>query len=87
MVLCSRLQLWAGGGASWSAVKKSFRVPSQKRSHLLTYFLLVWGKSMGEKDKIFLQLYLRQVLTELAAEGHLSYVQESDEIVVPVAPV
>ena len=42
---------------------------------------------MGEKDKIFLQLYLRQVLTELAAEGHLSYVQESDEIVVPVAPV
>ena len=29
----------------------------------------------------------RQALAKLAAEGHLSYVQESNEIVVPVAPV
>ena len=34
-------------------------------------------RAFGDKDE------WRQVL---AAEGHLSYVQESDEIVVPVAP-
>ena len=37
-------------------------------------------RAFGDKDE------WRQVLAELAAEGHLSYVQESDEIVVPVAP-
>ena len=38
-------------------------------------------RAFGDKEE------WRQALAKLAAEGHLSYVQESDEIVVPIAPV